>query len=309
MSGSVVSWLLTGDVAVQFRTGRDLMGREDPALQARIALEGDGAALLAASGGEGHWARGFYQPKWTSSHYTLLELKNMGLPRDQPRARDVVASILAEEKGRDGGLNPTRTVRASDVCVSAMTLDYASYYGATSQDLESVVDFLLGQHLPDGGFNCRSNHGGAHHSSVHTTVCVIEAVTEYRCSGHRYRLDELRSAQAGATEFLLRHRLFRSESTGEVMNAEFTRLHHPPRWHFDVLRGLEAMAAAGVPWDPRMEDGVRVLETRRMPDGRWAANRPYPGQTHLPPPRPGLPHPWLTLGALRVLRAYPLPPS
>ena len=307
MDDDLVAWLLEGDVAVQYRTWRDLLGRDDAALRDRIAAEGEGAALLAADGGEGHWGRGFYQPKWTSSHYTLLELKELGVGSNAPRPRAVVGLILDHEKGPDGGLDPSRPARPSDACINGMALGYASRFEADEDRLASVVDFLLRQQLPDGGFNCRLNRGGARHSSVHTTVCVIEGITQYQRRGYRHRVDELCSARAGSVEFLLRHHLYRSERTGEVMHPELTRLHHPARWHFDVLRGLEALVDAGVAHDPRMDDALRVIESRRGPDGRWAANRPYPGRTHLPPPRAGRPHRWVTLAALRVLTAYPLP--
>lgn len=305
----VVAWLLEGDVAVQYRTWRDLLGRDDAPLRDRIATEGEGAALLAADGGSGHWGRGFYQPKWTSSHYTLLELANLGLGSGAPRARDVVGLILEQEKGPDGGLDPSRPHRSSDACINGMALGYASHFGAGEEQLASVVDFLLAQRMGDGGFNCRLNRGGARHSSVHTTVCVIEGITRYQRRGHRHRVHELCAARAEATEFLLRHRLFRSERTGEVISPELTRLHHPARWHFDVLRGLEALVDSGTAHDPRMDDALRVIASRRAPDGRWAANRPYPGRTHLPPPHAGQPHRWVTLAALRVLRAYPPPAS
>lgn len=304
MDDATVAWLLEGDVAVRFRTGRDLLERPDPALQTRIASEGEGAALLAADGGEGHWGRGFYQPKWTSSHYTLLELHGIGLSAREPRPRDVVARILEHERGADGGLRATEVEQPSDVCVNGMALRYASYFGATDAGLASVVDFVLGQQLPDGGFNCRSNRGGARHSSVHTTVSVIEGVTEYERSGGRRRLAALRDARAASIEFLLRHHLYRSERTGAPISPELTRLHHPARWHFDILRGLVALLDAGAPHDPRMDDAVSVVASRRRPDGRWAANRGYPGETHVPPPRAGTPNPWITLDALRVLRAY-----
>ena len=303
----MVAWLLSGDVAVQYRTMRDLLGRDDASLQARIATEGDGAALLRASGGKGHWGKGFYQPKWTSSHYTLLELENLGVSSRTPRARAVVELILEREKGPDGGLNARMTLAPSDACVNAMALNYASYFEADADQLAGIVDFLLRQRMADGGFNCRFNQGGARHGSVHTTVCVIEAITQYLRSGYRYRGDELRATRAEATEFLLRHRLYRSERNGEAMRPEFTRLHHPARWHFDILRGLESLVDAGTAHDPRMDDAVRVLESRRRTDGRWAANSPYPGATHLPPPRAGEPCRWITLSALRVLQAYPLP--
>jgi hypothetical protein len=299
-----VSWLLHGDVAVEFQARRDLLGRYDAGLRARIGREGAAAVLLAARGPGGHWGRGFYQPKWTSSHYTLLELMNLGLSGDNPAARETVELILREEKCSDGGLNPARTVPVSDACVNGMALGYAAYFGASEESLASVVDFLLGQRLADGGFNCRRNRSGARHSSVHTTVCVLEGITEYERSGLRYRLAELLEARATAVEFLLRHRLYRSERTGEPIDPELTRLHHPARWHFDVLRGLDALARAGVGHDPRMDDALEVIRTRRRSDGLWVANRPYPGRSHLPVPGAGTPSPWITLIALRVLAAY-----
>jgi hypothetical protein len=186
-----------------------------------------------------------------------------------------------------------------------MALNYASYFGADAAQLQSVVDFLLGLQLADGGFNCRLNRSSARHSSVHTTVSVIEGITEYRRSGFRYRLADLATALAGAIEFLLRHHLYRSEQTGRPIDPDFTRLHHPARWHFDILRGLDALADAGVRWDDRMADALGILESRRGADGRWAAHKGYPGATHVPPVPSGQPNRWVTLIAGRVLDAYP----
>jgi hypothetical protein len=303
----VVAWLLQQQPGVRFQAKRDLLATLDVDLQERIGREGDGAVLLAARGPQGHWGRGFYQPKWTSSHYTLLELKNMGLGRDHPSPHETVVRILRDHKGRDGGLNPSRTIRESDVCINGMALGYAAYFGAREDQLASLVDFLVDQRLPDGGFNCRANRSGARHSSVHSTVCVIEGITEYERSGHGYRLDELLTARASGVEFLLRHRLYRSERTGRPIHPELTRLHHPARWHFDVLRGLDALADAGVRQDPRMDDALAVLVGRRRPDGRWAAARAYPGATHVPTLPAGAPSPWVTLIALRILEAYEAP--
>ena len=300
----MLEWLLSGDVAVQYQTTRDLLGRDDPQLRARIATEGPGADLLAARRDDGHWGRGFYEPKWTSSHYTLLELMNLGVPRNTRAAQETVDLILRTEKGPDGGLNPSTAVKHSDVCINGMGLGYSAYFGASEEQLESVVDLLLRLRMPDGGFNCRLNRSGARHSSLHTTISTVEGITEYLRDGYRYRADELREAAATSVEFLLRHRLYRSEHTGQVIDAEFTRLHHPPRWHYDILRALDALRDAGIPHDPRMDDGLAVLRGRQRADGRWVANRGYPGMTHVPTPRGGQPSRWVTLIASRVLAAY-----
>lgn len=303
----MLDWLLDGDVAVAYLTTRDLLGREDLQLQRRIPTEGIGAALLAARGPDGHWGRGFYQPKWTSSHYTLLQLREIGFPPLHPAARETVGLILATEKGQDGGVNPASRRDPSDACVSGMALNYASWFWAEPEDLRSVVDYLLRQRVADGGFNCRHHRAGdeVRHSSVHTTVCVIEGITTYLASRYAYRRDELEDARASSVEFLLRHRLFRSERTGAPIDPEFTRLHVPARWHFDILRGLDALAAARVPRDERMGDALAILRGRRCDDGRWVVNRAYPGATHVPNDPAGEPSRWVTLVAERVLLAYP----
>jgi hypothetical protein len=306
-TSDVLDWLLAGDVAAAYLATRDLLGRDDADLQARIATEGVGAALLAARGPNGHWGRGFYQPKWTSSHYTLLHLKEIGLSPAHPAARETVQLILATEKRGDGGLGPAGPPTPSDACVNGMALGYSSWFGAPEDRLRSVVDFLLAERVADGGFNCRHNRPRAHvtHSSMHTTVCVLEGLTTYLRSSRRYRRAELEEAAASSAEFLLRHRMLRSERTGQVISPEFTRLHFPARWHYDILRGLDSLAAAGAPRDERMDEALALVRRRRRPDGRWSANRSYPGLTHVPAERAGEPSPWLTVIAERVLLAYP----
>lgn len=301
----VVDWLLQGDVAVAYLTMRDLLHRDEPSLQRRIATEGVGAALLAARRPDGHWGRGFYQPKWTSSHYTLVELRNLGLGSDNPAAREAVGLILAANKVRDGGVNPNPRSAASETCINGMTLDYASYFGAPETDLVSLVDCLLASRVPDGGFNCqhRLPTHPVRHSSMHTTVSVLEGIHSYRSAGHGHRRDELGDAADTAVEFLLRHELFKSERTGEVIRADFTRVHHPPRWHFDILRGLECLATLGFPRDTRMDAALELLHARRRPDGRWTATV-WPGETHVPSDSGREPSRWATLRALRVLDRF-----
>ncbi|HYN28977.1 MAG TPA: hypothetical protein VES95_03765 [Dermatophilaceae bacterium] len=138
---------LSGGVAVEHATRADLLGQQRPELAARIATEGQGAALLAARGPDGHWGRGFYAPKWTCSHYTLLELRALRLPPTNPAARLTVALILQREVGRDGGLNPSRTVPFSDVCVAGMALRYAAWFGGDPSALAGLTDWRYAAEL------------------------------------------------------------------------------------------------------------------------------------------------------------------
>jgi hypothetical protein len=300
----VVGWLLDGDVAVAHQTTRDLLHRPDPGLRARIATEGHGAALLAARRPDGHWGLGFYQPKWTSTHYTLLELCNLGLPEDHPAAAASAALVLAQERGPDGGLDPSHRAAVSDACINGMGLRYASWFGSREEDLAGLVDVLLARTVADGGFNChhRPPRAPVSHSSLHTTVSVLEGFTSYLAAGHQHRRQEVIAARGTAVEFVLRHELFRSERTGKVIREDFLVPHHPPRWHFDILRGLDCLAGAGVPPDPRMDAALEALLARRRPEGTWTA-RAWPGRTHVPSDTADRSR-WATLTALRVLERY-----
>ncbi len=302
---SVLDWLLDGDVAIQYQARRDLLGEDDAALRRRIAAEGWGARYLACRNPDGSWGRKFYQPKWTSSHYTLLDLKTLALPPDHELARASVHKIAREQKAHDGGLCTGDPRSPSDVCIAGMFLNYASYFGEPESELRSIVDFLLAERMPDGGFNCQRNRSGAHHSSLHSSLSVAEGIVEYAANGYRYRLDELQRAAAGARGFMLCHRLFKSDHTGKVISPGFLHFAFPPRWRFNILRALDYFRAVGAPWDVRLADAAAVLIDKRRPDGRWRAEAAHPGEVHFTMEAPRQPGRWNTLLALRVLKAYP----
>ncbi len=234
----LLQWLLEGDVSIRYQAGRDLLGTPDPALQARIPTEGWGARFLAARQETGHWGQGFYQPKWISSHYTLLDLRYLNLPPDHATAHETIQLILTGNQAEDGGINPGKTIKESDICVNGMFLTYACYFQAEEDALHAVIDFVLAQQMPDGGFNCRKNRSGAVHSSLHSTISMLEGLHEYAANGYTYRLAELQRTAADSREFVLQHRLFRSDHTGAIINKNFLMLSYPSRWYYDILRAL-----------------------------------------------------------------------
>ena len=69
----IIDWLLEGDVSIQYQTHKDLLGVYKPSLQKRIEQEGWGQAFLSKRNAHGHWGKRYYEPKWISSHYTLLD--------------------------------------------------------------------------------------------------------------------------------------------------------------------------------------------------------------------------------------------
>jgi hypothetical protein len=121
----IIQWLLEGDVSIQYQIQRDLLGKEIPELQNRIATEGWGKRFLDTRKANGHWGRGFYQVKWISTHYSILDLKHLNIAPDHPQMAETVAIILRDQKSDDGGINPSRQIKQGDVCINGMFLNYA----------------------------------------------------------------------------------------------------------------------------------------------------------------------------------------
>jgi hypothetical protein len=293
----VIDWLLAGDAAIRWQTLRDLAGASERTWkreQRKVASEGWGARLLALQDADGRWAGGVYTPKWTSTAYTLLLLRDMGLVPKNTQAVRACRLLFDAGFWSDGGINLfPRSWERSETCVTAIVLSVARWFGLDDPRLDRVSEHLLAAQMPDGGWNCCAIRGHATHGSFHTTILALEALLGWPGGAQ---------ARARAEEFLLLHRLFRSHRTGKVAKDEFTRLHFPPRWHYDVLRGLDYFRAANAPRDARLEDAIELVGSRRQAGGMWPLPKGYPGKVFFEMEEAGQPSRWNTLRALRVLR-------
>ena len=188
-------------------------------------------------------------------------------------------------------------------CINGQVATAGAYFG---QDVQGIVDRLLGEQLSDGGWNCEAPDRSTR-SSFNTTICVLEALLEHERAGERTPV--VTAARLRGQEYLLERRLFWRRSTGEVIerdrkgDAMWTRFAFPTWWHYDVLRGLEYLRSARVVPDERVSEAIELVVSKRDGDGRWPLETQYPGvmpvETDEGEGRPGR---WNTLRALRVLR-------
>ncbi len=307
-----IRWLLDGDPAIRWQTLRDLVEAGERTVERernKVARDGWGARLLARQDPKGTWAGGrssdggLYSPKWTSTTYTMLMLRDFGLPADNRQGRKACKLLLDGGLQRDGGINYgiwAKWTRQSETCVTGMVLSILSYFEYEDPRLDTITAHLLEQQMPDGGWNCRRPQG-ATHASVHTTISVLEGLRFYEL--HRGRqVRAVRAAQRRGQEFLLVHRLFRSHRTGEIIKPLFTRFSFPPRWHYDILRALDYFQAAKAPCDRRLAEAIEIVRSSQREDGRWSLQHSYKGKTYFALERLGAPSRWNTLRALRVLK-------
>jgi hypothetical protein len=192
-------------------------------------------------------------------------------------------------------------------CINGQVGASGAYFGQDPQS-ERIINRLLGEQLSDGGWNCEAENGSTR-SSFNTTICVLEALLEYELAGGTNAA--VTEARLRGQEYLLKRRLLRRRSTGEVIErdrkggAAWTRFAFPTWWHYDVLRGLEYLRRADVVPDERVAEAIELVESKRDSDGRWLLETKYPGVMPVEMDEgESQPSRWITLRALRVLDWY-----
>jgi len=303
--GPVIAWLLDGDPAVRWQTMKDLLREQQDVVneeRRKVATEGWGKALLDRQDPEGTWVGKLYSPKWTSTTYTMLLLRRLGLSPDNPEARTACGILLNNGFYRDGGINYSKSYRYSETCITGIVLSILAYFEFSDERVHQLAEHLYAQQLPDGGWNCRSYQGDTH-SSFHTTINVLEGLREYE-KYPAIEKTELHNRRDRAVEFLHRHRLFRSHRTGEIVDNRMTCFSFPPRWRYDIMRCLDLFGEWDIPYEPGMDDALGLIRDKRGGDGTWPLQNRQPGRTFFELEQPGKPSRWNTLRALRILRKY-----
>ncbi|HEX6835987.1 MAG TPA: hypothetical protein VF334_05405 [Polyangia bacterium] len=300
----VRDWLLEGEPAIRWQVLRDLMDA-DPAEVAKeralVARQGVAAEILAAQGGDGAWHLDG-EPDWLPTLFTPQLLRATGVDPADPAVVAAMERLATgfhwhESLGGKGFFDGE-----TEPCINGGALALGGYFRRPSA---SLAQRLLSEQLPDGGWNCDAPK--SQRSSYHSTICVLEGLLEYERATSA--TPALTVARDRGVEYLLSRAMFRRRSTGEMAAPSFAELAFPPRYSYDVLRGLDFLRAAGLPPDPRTADALALLRSRAV-DGRWLLDASYADVISVAfPETVGEPSRWITLRALRVLRWSAAPAS
>ncbi|MGH8913444.1 MAG: squalene cyclase [Acidimicrobiia bacterium] len=313
-SAVVIGWLIDSDPSIRWQVMRDLLDAPESewtAERAKVETEGWGARLLSHEDEDGQWAGGAFVPSdfdfsewqklgqpWTATTFSLSQLREFGLDPFSDRAQRAVELIGANSRWDEGG-QPYWEGEVEE-CINGRTVADGAYFGV---DVSSIVDRLVGERLNDGGWNCERVNGSVS-SSFASTINVLEGLLEYeRATGGTPESQEARKA---GEEYLLKRSLFRRLSTGEPADERFLQFIHPNRWRYDVLRGLDYFRSSatltGTAPDPRLDEAIGHVRSRRLEDGTWPLDWSPPGRVWFDvDDGEDRPSRWVTLRAMRVL--------
>ena len=106
------------------------------------------------------------------------------------------------------------------------------------------------------------------HSSVYETLLPMRGLAAYGSTDARQAADR-------AAEVLLTRRVIYHRSDGRPIRTEWSKLHYPVYWHYDVLAGLKGLHEAGHLDDQRCSDAIELLASKQLPGGGWAAEATF----------------------------------
>lgn len=164
--------------------------------------------------------------KWNGAHWRLVSLVELALPAGDPRALAAAEQVLRWLLGETHRSRVARvrgrvrrcTSQEGNALAACMRLGMAA-----DPRVRHLADSLVEWQWPDGGWNCHKDPA-ARHSSFYESLAPVWGVVEF---GRETGEDRHRVAARSAAEFFLRHRLFRSERRGEVIDPQWLQRHYP----------------------------------------------------------------------------------
>ena len=329
LNEDLLSWLLEPDEpGARYLALRDLLDRpsEDPELQeARRVAHTDGpiAAILAAMDEAGYWAEpgAGYLPKYRSTVWSILTLAQLGASAALDDRIGRACAYLLDHALAPGGQFASATAPSGTVgclqgnmCWSLLELGYddpridAAFEWmartttgeglAPATDRRAPLRYYAGKCGPL--FTCGANN---------KLACAWGAAKVMLAFGrlpHKRRTPLIERAIGQGVEWLLSV----DPATGayptgwnDKPSGNWWKFGFPVYYVTDVLQIVEALVALGHGRDPRLADALDLVRGKQDASGCWPLEYDYAGKTWVEFGPRRQPNKWVTLRALRVLKA------
>jgi hypothetical protein len=318
-----LSWLLEPDPAnpgVRFFALRDLLGRSeaDPEVrQARavIMTSGPVPAILAAQQPDGEWVKpgSGYSPKYRGTVWQIIFLAELGADPADERVRRGCAYLLSHSLAANGAFSASRPPQPSSAihCLNGnllyalLRLGYAAEprvqtaleWQARAITGEGPVQYYLsGTNGP--GFACAVNLG---------QPCgwgALKAMKALLTVPPDQRSPLVQQALETGAEFLLsRNPAVADYPYTERVSSTWFKFGFPLSYWSDVLETTTVLAELGYGHDPRLAEARQLILSKQDNRGRWKLENSLNKKMWIDIEARGKPSKWVTLRALRLLRA------
>jgi len=323
-----IEWLLEPEEpGVRFLALRDLVeadaARELTAAREKAHTEGPIAAVLAKMADDGYWVQpgaGYY-PKYTGTVWSIILLAQLGAVMEMDGRIVTACNYLLQEAMTPGGQftvnglpSGTADCLQGNLCAALVDLgcedprlDRAFEWMARSVTGEGVapmtdksapVRYYAGKCGPN--FACGSNN------KLPCAWGAVKVMLSFSKLPRAKRTRLINSAIGAGVDFLL------SKDPAEAdypcgyaakPSQNWWKFGFPVFYVTDLLQNVEALVGLGYGSDRRLAHALDVIREKQDGQGRWALEYDYTGKTWVDFGARKAPSKWVTLRAVRVLRA------
>ena len=264
---------------IRFKTILHIVGRPPEAKEIRIVRDEVKdtllvKTLLAEQRPDGRILLDPYD-KWRGAHWVLAILADLGYPQGDaaliPLREQVYDWLFSERRAQIIAQRLIDGRHRWHASQEGNALYYLHELGLADERTDELARRLLQWQWPDGGWNCDMKAKAATSSFTETLLPLRGLAHHARITGNA----QSRAAAEEAAEVFLQRRLYRRRRDGKTIKAEFTALHYPCYWHYDILFGLKVMAEAGFIDDHRCADALDLLAAKQLPAGGFPAEKKY----------------------------------
>jgi hypothetical protein len=267
--------------------------------------------ILVAQEPEGYWAKpgSAYWPSYRSTAWQVLFLAELGASGRNRQVRRGCEYLLKHAQAVHGGLSmlPNAAPRGVMYCHSGnLTWALIALGYGDDQRFGRAIDWLAGAILGKDYVSSTSGPGFCCAANNHQT-CAWGAVKALRALTHvpaQWQTTRVQQATNMAVEFLLSRDLAEADYPyTERVNSSWFKFGFPLSYTSDVLEAALALCEAGYAHDLRLKHAIDLVLAQRAADGRWIMQRSLNGKMWADIETKGQPSKWVTLRALRVLKA------
>jgi hypothetical protein len=329
LKGDSLSWLLeSSSPEVRYLALRDLLDRPGADADLRAARKaahqkGPIATILSNMDKDGYWVEPGpgYNPKYRSTVWSVILLAQLGASLDEDKRIKKACDYLLEHALTEGGqFTASGTPSGNADCLQGNLLWALQAVGYDDPRLDKAFEWMArsvtGEGIAPVGdrnaavryyagkcgptFACGSNNklpcawGGA------------KVMLAFGRLPKKKRTPVIKRAVQHGVDFL-----FSVDPADAAYPTGFASKPSGNWWKFgfpvfyatDLLQIVEALAALGYGSDPRLARALTLVREKQDANGRWALEYDYTGKTWVDFGAKKQPNKWVTLRALRVLKA------
>jgi hypothetical protein len=335
LKGNPIPWLLEADEtqpAIRYYALRDILGRDEndkevKAAKAAIMASGSVPVILAAQQPEGYWDKpgASYGPKYCGTEWAIVFMAQLGADGADSRIRAGCEILLSQCIASNGGLSWNGTASGFEHCMAGnMGAALIDFGWLNDQRLQTAMEWLAqtitGEGVADTSNRDTNKRYYKSRNSAPLFVCslnanlpcawgAIKAMVALSKVPPAHRTRNMQEAIKQGVEFLLSYDPAVADypfGMGNRPSSSWFKFGYPIGYITDVLQNLEVLAALGQAENPKLANALDLVISKQNQQGRWLLEHTCNGKMWVDIEKKGQPSKWVTLRALRVLKAaYP----